>query len=167
MKILTVAFILLLLKWSDNKSTLHKTTTRQKMFFISFFSRFIDRFALCVLFCHTMLAHQFMVTFTCTYTNVTVVIDVLVVVYNKTWENRVMLSLHGQLVVDIRPRCWLRVLKLMSRKSWRVFDSSTFSNLSQHLCWYPTLPDHDSMNNPSVLHYFSHCISEAVRPSWP
>ena len=29
----------------------------------------------------------------------------LVVVYNKTWENRVMLSLHGQLVLDIRPRC--------------------------------------------------------------
>ena len=37
---------------------------------------------------------------------------VLVVVYNKTWENRVMLSLHDQLVRDIRPRCWLRMLKL-------------------------------------------------------
>ena len=29
-------------------------------------------------------------------------------------------------------------------------DSSTFSTLSQHLCRYPPLPDHDSMNNPSV-----------------
>ena len=50
-------------------------------------------------------AHQFTVTLTCTNANETVVIDVLVVVYNKTWENRVMLSLHGQLVLDIRPRC--------------------------------------------------------------
>ena len=65
------------------------------MFFISFFSTFIDRFAPCVLFHCTMWAHQFTVTSSCTYTNVRVVIDVLVVVYNKTWENRVMLSLHG------------------------------------------------------------------------
>ena len=39
------------------------------MFFISFFSRFIDRFAPCVLFRCAMLAHQFTVTSTCTYTN--------------------------------------------------------------------------------------------------
>ena len=75
------------------------------MFFIFFFSKFIDRFAPCVLFRHAMSAHQFTVTPKCTYTNVTVVIDILVVVYNKMWENRVMLSLHGQLVLDIRPRC--------------------------------------------------------------
>ena len=75
------------------------------MFFISFFSRFIDRFAPCVLFHCAMSAHQFTVTSTFMYTNVTVVIDVLVIVYNRTWENRVMLSLHGQLVLDIRPRC--------------------------------------------------------------
>ena len=75
------------------------------MFFISFFSRFIDRFALCVLFRGAMSAHQFTVTSECTYTNVMVVIDVLVVVYNKTRENRVILSLHGQLVLDIQPRC--------------------------------------------------------------
>ena len=49
------------------------------MFFISFFSTFIDCFASCVLFRHAMLAHQFMVT-----SNVTVVIDVLVVVHDKT-----------------------------------------------------------------------------------
>ena len=97
--------ILLLLKWSDNKSTLHKTSTRRKFFFVSFFSRFIDCFALCVLFHRAMSAHQFTVTSMCTYTNVTVVIDVLVVIYNKTWENRVMLSLHGQLVLDIWPGC--------------------------------------------------------------
>ena len=97
--------ILLLFKKSDNKSTLHKTTTRRKMFFVPFFSRFIDRFAPCVLFRCALWAHQFTVTSTCTYTNVTVVIDVLVVAYNKTWENRVMLSFHGQLVLDIRPQC--------------------------------------------------------------
>ena len=96
--------ILLLLKWSDNKSTLHKTTTRRKMFFVSFFSRFIDRFAPCVLFRRAMLAHQLTVASACTYTNVTCN-DVLLVVYNQTWENHVMLTLHGQLVLDIRPRC--------------------------------------------------------------
>ena len=104
------------------------------MFFISFFSIFIDSFAPCVLFCHAMSAHQFMVSSTCTYANVTVVIDVLVIVCNRTWENRVMLSLHGQLVLDIRPRCWPGLLKL----TCLLFDSSTFSTLSQHLCWIST-----------------------------
>ena len=113
------------------------------MSFISFFSRFIDRFAPCVLFHCAMSEHQFTVTSTFMYTNVTVVIDVLVIVYNRTWENRVMLSLHGQLVLDIRPRCWLRVLKLTGLRL------VNFSTLSQHLCWYPAPPDHDSMNNPS------------------
>ena len=70
------------------------------MFFVSFITRFIDRFASSVR--RAMSAHQFTVTSTCTYTNVTVVIDVLVVVYNKTW---VMLSFHGQLMLDILPRC--------------------------------------------------------------
>ena len=75
------------------------------MFFISFFSGFTDHFAPCVLFRRAMSKHQFTVTSTRTYTNVVVVIDVLVVVYNKTWENRVMLSLHGQLVLDINQGC--------------------------------------------------------------
>ena len=75
------------------------------MFFVSFLSRFINRFVLCVLFCRALLAHQFTVTSMWLYTNVTVVINVLVVVYNKTLENWVMLSFHGQLVLDIRPRC--------------------------------------------------------------
>ena len=59
------------------------------MFFMSFFSRFIDRFAQCVLFRLAVSAHQFTITSTCTYTNVTVVIDVLVVVYNKMMLTRV------------------------------------------------------------------------------
>ena len=75
------------------------------MYFVSFCSRFIDRFAPCVLFRRAVWAHQFAVTLTCTNANETVAIDVLVVVYNKRWKNRVMLSLHGQLVLDIRPRC--------------------------------------------------------------
>ena len=53
------------------------------MHFVSFCSRFIDRFAPCVLFCGAMSAHQFTVMLTCTYANVTVAKDVLVVVYNK------------------------------------------------------------------------------------
>ena len=28
--------------------------------------------------------------------------------------------------------------------------TSTLSTLSEHLCRYPALPDHDSMNNPSI-----------------
>ena len=35
-------------------------------------------------------------------------------------------------------------------------DESTFSTLSQHLCQYPVLPDHDAMNNPSV------CITSII-----
>ena len=64
--------ILLLLQWSDNKSTLHKTTTGQKMYFVSFCSRFIDCFAPCVLFRRAMWAHQFTVRLTCTNATVTV-----------------------------------------------------------------------------------------------
>ena len=43
----------------------------------------------------------------CTHTNVPVVNGrFIVVVYDKTWENQVMLSLHGQLALDIRPQCF-------------------------------------------------------------
>ena len=127
--------ILLLLQWSDNKSALHKTTTRRKMYFVSFCSRFIDRFAPCVLFRRAMWAHQFTVTLTCTNANETVAIDVLVVVYNKTWENRVMLSLHGQLVLDIRPRCWLRMLKLTRLRLVNFYhpQSTSLPNIQHYL----------------------------------
>ena len=52
-----------------------------------------------------------------------------------------MLSLHGQPSAGYSASMLTRVAK--------VYDSSTFSTLSQHLCRYPALPDHDSMNNPS------------------
>ena len=138
---------LLLLQWSDNKSTLHKTTTRRKMYFVSFCSRFIDRFAPCVLFRSAMWAHQFTVTLTCTTANGTVAIDVLVVVYNKTWENRVMLTLHGQLVLDIRPRVLTEDAKVDSSSTRQHLPSSDIISAE-----YPALPDHDSMNNPSICH---------------
>ena len=144
--------ILLLLQWSDNKSTLHKTTTRRKMYFVSFCSRFIDRFAPCVLFRRAMWAHQFTVTLMCTNANEAVAIGVLVVVYNKTWENWVMLSLHGQLVLDIRPRCWLRMLKLTRLRLVNFYHPHL--NISAE---YPALPDHDSMNNPSVPQITEKC----------
>ena len=51
-----------------------------QMYFVSFCSRFIDRFAPCVLFRRAMWAHQFTVTLTCTNAKETVAIDVLVVV---------------------------------------------------------------------------------------
>ena len=107
------------------------------MYFVSFCrpSRFIDRFALCVLFRRAMWAHQFTVTLTCTNANETVAIDVLVVVYNKTWENRVMLSLHGQLVLDIRPRCWLRMLKLTRLRLVNFYhpQSTSLPNIQHYL----------------------------------
>ena len=53
------------------------------MFFIPFFSTFIDCFAPWVLFRHAMSVHQFTVTSKCTYTNVMVVIEFLVAVYKK------------------------------------------------------------------------------------
>ena len=67
-----------------------------------------------------------------------------VVVYDKTWENWVMLSLHGQLHValDIWPWCWLRVLKL-TRQIW-----TPSVNISAE---YPALLDHDSVNNPAIF----------------
>ena len=46
------------------------------MYFVSFCSRFIDRFAPCVLFRRAVWAHQFTVTLTCTNANETVAIDV-------------------------------------------------------------------------------------------
>ena len=76
------------------------------MFFVSFFSRFIDCFAPVFFFAALCRGTNLrLLPRARTPTYVTVVIDVLVVVYNKTWENRVVLSLHGQLVLDIRPRC--------------------------------------------------------------
>ena len=105
------------------------------MYFVSFCSRFIDRFAPCVLFRCAMWPHQFTVTLTCTNANETVAIDVLVVVYNKTWENRVMLSLHGQLVLDIRPRCWLRMLKLTRLRLVNFYhpQSTSLPNIQHYL----------------------------------
>ena len=79
------------------------------MFFICLFSSFIDRHAPCVLFRLAMSTYQF--AFMHCYLNIhihqltIIVIDVLVVVYDKMWENRVMLSLHGQVSLDILPRC--------------------------------------------------------------
>ena len=105
------------------------------MYFVSFCSRFIDRFALCVLLRRAVWAYQFTVTLTCTNANETVAIDVLVVVYNKTWENRVMLSLHGQLVLDIRPRCWLRMLKLTRLRLVNFYhpQSTSLPNIQHYL----------------------------------
>ena len=54
------------------------------MLFVSFFSsRFIDCFALCVLFHCAMSVQEFMVTSTFMYTNVTVVIDVLMITIKR------------------------------------------------------------------------------------
>ena len=107
----------------------------EKCMYVSFCSRFIDRFAPCVLLRRAMWAHQFTVTLTCTNANETVAIDILVVVYNKTWENRVMLTLHGQLVLDIRPRCWLRMLKLTRLRLVNFYhpQSTSLPNIQHYL----------------------------------
>ena len=87
------------------------------------------------------------VTLTCTNANETVAIDVLVVVYNKTWENRVMLSLHGQLVLDIRPRCWLRMLKFTRLRLVNFYhpQSTSLPNIQHYLI----------MTRWITLHYFN------------
>ena len=46
------------------------------------------------------------------HANIATVINVLLAVYNKTCENWAMLSLHGQLALDIWPRCGPKFLKL-------------------------------------------------------
>ena len=74
------------------------------MYFVCLFSRFIDRFAPCVLSHLATSACQFMFThctFTCMHTNVAVVIHVSVVGYNRQWENWAMLFIHAQLELDI------------------------------------------------------------------
>ena len=114
------------------------------MYFASFCSRFIDPFAPCVLFRRAMWAHQFTVTLTCTNANETVAIDVLVVVYNKTWENRVMLSLHGSVSAGYLASMLTEDAKVDSSSTRQLLPSSV--NISAE---YPALPDHDSMNNPS------------------
>ena len=137
--------ILLLLQWSDNKSTLHKTNTGRKMYFVSFCSRFIDRFAPCVLFRRAMWAHQFTVRLTCTNANLTVAIDVLVVVYNKTWENRGYAISSWSASAGYSASMLTEDAKVDSSSTRQLIPSSV--NIS---AGYPALPDHDSMNNPSI-----------------
>ena len=103
------------------------TTTRRKLFFICIYSRSGDHFAPCCLFRLAMSAYQF--TFTHCYfhvhiyhCNITLVLNVAVVAYDKKWENRVMPSHHDQATLDIRLRCSPKVL------------TSTASTLGQHLC---------------------------------
>ena len=107
------------------------------MFFICLFS--IGHFALCAFFFSLSLRlctdwYSCIVTSTCTYANVAsyvvvnriawenfssqfsrrFAINALMIVYDKKKksENRVMLSHHGQLALDLRPRCWPREFKL-------------------------------------------------------
>ena len=53
----------------------------------------------------------------------------------KTWENRVILSRHDQVALDIRPRCWLRVLKLTRLRliSFEHPQSTSRSNIQSYL----------------------------------
>ena len=60
-----------------------------------------------------------------------------------------MLSLHGQLVLDIQASMLTRVAKVDSSSTRQLLAPSV--NIS---AGYLALPDHDSMNNPSVSHYF-------------
>ena len=137
------------------------------MYFVSFRSRFIDRFAPCVLFRRAMWAHQFMVTLTCTNGNETVAIDVLVVVYNKTWENRVMLSLHGQLVLDIRPRCWLRMLKLTRLRLVNFYhpQSTSLPNIQHYLIMTRWITLQYSCHH-ITLQRFLRCHCKCIELKW-
>ena len=118
------------------------------MYFVSFCSRFIDRFAPCVLFRRAMWAHQFTVTLTCTNANVTVAIDVLVVVYNKTWGESGYASSSWSASAGYSASMLTEDAKVDSSSTRQLLPSSV--NISAE---YPALPDHDSMNNPSAFHH--------------
>ena len=98
-----------------------------------------------------MWAHQFTVMLTCTNANVTVAIDVLVVVYNKTWENRVMLISSWSASAGYSASILTENAKVDSSSTHQLLPSSV--NISAE---YPALPDHDSMNNPSICHLQFH-----------
>ena len=53
----------------------------------------------------------------------------------KTWENRVIRSRHTQIALDIRPRCWLRVLKLTRLRlvNFEHPQSTSRSNIQSYL----------------------------------
>ena len=64
-------------------------------------------FSFCVPFRFTMVAYQFTFmhfTSMCIHTNITDVITVLMIVHDKKWRNRVILSHHDQVALDIRPQ---------------------------------------------------------------
>ena len=74
------------------------TITKCRMFFIYLYSRSVDSFAPSVLFCFTTFVYEFTFTCCCFHMYIrqrNVVIKVLVVVDNKEWENRAILSCHN------------------------------------------------------------------------
>ena len=134
------------------------------MYFVSFCSRFIDRFAPCVLFRRAMWEHQFTVTLTCTNANETVAIDVLVVVYNKTWENRVMLTLHGQLVLDTVNQQILAAIKFgvsqnkaiyinLAAIKFGVSPRPVYAVYDRRICWRRQIlaKRRNSPNSPNII----------------
>ena len=116
------------------------------MYFVSFCSRFIDRFAPCVLFRRAMWAHQFTVTLTCTNANETVAIDVLVVVYNENVGESGYAFSSWSASAGYSASMLTEDAKVDSSSTHQLLPSSV--NISPE---YPALPDHDSMNNPSLF----------------
>ena len=131
------------------------------MFFISLFSRVINSFALWVLFqlLYPLLTftHCYLLMHACQSRDCN---DVLVVVYDKTWENWVMLSLHGQLVLDIWTRCWPRVLKLTCL--WLVNFQHPRSTSLLNIQHYMLLTQWITLQ-----YIISRCCAEGVMTKWP
>ena len=100
------------------------------------------------------------VTYLCTHAKVEIVIDVLVVVYDKTWENWVMLSLHGQLALDIWTRCWPRVLMLT--RLWHVNFQHPRSTSLLNIQHYMLLTRWITLQ-----YIITRCCAEGVMRKWP
>ena len=126
------------------------TTTRCKRFFIYVVLADLSLILPCVFF----------FIWLCRHTPIkTAVIDVLVVVYNKKWENWVILSRHHQVALDIQSRFSQGVLKLTRLRLINFWASSVKISVE-----YPVLPDHNSMNNPSV-YTAEHWITKVLMDS--
>ena len=64
------------------------------------------------------------------------------IVYDKKWENRVILSHHDHLALDIWHQCWPEMLKVDSSLTYQLW--APWVNISTE---YPALHAHNSMNN--------------------
>ena len=116
------------------------------MFFISFFSRLIDLFAPCVLFCRAMLAHQFGGYFHVhVYQRNSCDRCFSGCLQQNVGESGYAISSWSASAAGYSASMLTMVAKVDSSLTCQLLAPSV--NISAA---YLALPDHDSMNNPSI-----------------